>query len=310
MADAGVSLPQLVADRGVWSMLKARLLRIVSVSYALLIFYVIDILLSNLSIGDIREAAAIVDFAFTLIAWAVFCLLTLNVYAIASHAAASLLGERELSTLTLATSFSWAVHLLSMVITLLYIILFFISSLICLLLGFYLFASRVYAFAIVTCAMLVIQIAVLVSYIRGGEEFVVFLLGEQYLPDGIESTVVPLQDTSPMEEGGGIPDGNGGVSVSSLSTTTTTSTVTVPVNVLLSMRSALSGAASFGTPSASAADGAYSALSAEDSVHDLHTSMIVVTGEPAFFPASMVVVTGVPVFFPVAGQHEGSTNII
>ena len=308
MADAGVSLPQLVADRGVWIMLRARLLRIVSVSYALLIFYEIDILLSNLFLGDIREATAIVDFAFTLIAWAVFCLLTLNVYAIASHAAASLVGERELSTLTLATSFSWAVHLLSMVITLLYIILFFISSLICLLLGFYLFATRVYALAIVTCAMLVIQIVVLVSYIRGGEEVVVFLFGKQYLPDGIESTVVPLQDTSPMEEGGGIPDGRGGVSVSSL---LTTSTVTVPVNVLLSMRSALSGiAASFGTPSASAADGAYSALSAEDSVHDLHTSMIVVTGEPAFFPATMVVVTGVPIFFSVAGQHEGSTNII
>lgn len=91
--------------------------------------------------------------------------------------------------------------------------------------------------------------------------------------------------------GGGSSVRNGSVSVASLSTTTTTSVATAPVYVLSSMRSALSGiAASLSTPSASVADGAYFALSAEDSVHGLHSSM--------------VVVTGVPVFSSVEGQRE------
>ena len=214
-AEADVSLTQLGGDRGALAVLWARLSRIVLVSYGLIIFYGIDFTLFEIDIlVDLRliskeyadfsfwlirskpEVSYIVVRALTLTALAVFCLLTLNVYDIASHAAASLLGERELSSSTPATSFSCGVHILSIVTILLYNIIFFISSLICIVLGFILLIQDGYAFFIASYAILMYQIALLVCYIRGDEEIVVFLLGKQYLPDVNPSTLVPLQDSS------------------------------------------------------------------------------------------------------------------
>ena len=218
-AEADVSLTQLGGDRGALTAFWARLSRIVLVSYGLIIFYGIDIILFEIDIlVDLRLLSnEYADFSFwlirskpdvtyvavralTLTALAVFCLLNLNVYTIASHAAASLLGERELSSSTPTTSFSWGVHTLSIVTIFLYDVLFFISSLICVVLGFILLIQDGYAFFIVSYAILMYQVALLVCYVRGSEKIVVFLLGKQYLPDGNPSTVVPMQDSSPIED--------------------------------------------------------------------------------------------------------------
>ena len=285
-AEAGISLSQLGRDRHGWSLLWARLLRILLVSCAIFFFFITDTLLASQLLRGNEGAYPFISYTFSLMTVFALWFVSRDVYTMAYAA----VPQQGLSTSTPPTLSLWA-HLsrigsfLRAAIYLCQLTSFFMA-----LVGF----SYVYdqnARSIVLYTTVVIQIAVLVFLILGGKQALVFFVGEQY--------VSPLQAASALsiEGGGGSSDRNGDVSVASLSTTTTTSAVTAPVNMLSSMRSALSGiAASLSTPSASVADGAYSALSAEDSVHGLHSSM--------------VVVTGVPVHAPVAGQREGSTNII
>ena len=105
------------------------------------------------------------------------------------------------------------------------------------------------------------------------------------------------------ERGG---DGGGGASqtevktataVSTFSTTTSTASVTSPASVSLasSMRNAINGISSVFTAPL-AADGAYTSLSSDESVHGS--------------PSPMNIVTGVPVPAPVTAQQQGTTNWI
>ena len=306
-AKAGVSLSQLVADGNAWIMLGARLFRILLVSCAVTTLYGIDLLLSCQLLTDNQRTSGayyIITNVVTVIVTIVLLFVNFDVYAIA-YAAVSRVEQSELSTSTPATPSSWARisrigRLLLVLATLfLYQLLLLSSSIICIVLVGLMYVEHRYAFSIMSYAAVVIQIAVVVFLIRGGKQAVVFLVGEQFPPASTLPTEVPMQASLPIEGGEGSSEGNGIVSVTSFSTATTTSAVTPPANALSSMRSALSDLAanlSLSNPSAYVADGAYSALSAEDSIHGLHSNM--------------VVVTGVPVIPRVAGQREGSTNVI
>ena len=81
---------------------------------------------------------------------------------------------------------------------------------------------------------------------------------------------------------------------STFSISTTTTQVTAPVGVFASARNAITGMTQ--GLSASPADGAYSALSSDESVHGHHPSM--------------AVVTGVPVSSPITAQQQGTTHWI
>ena len=283
-AEAGISLIQLGRDRGGWTLLWARLLRILLVSCAIFFFFITDTLLASQLLRGNKGAYTFISYTFSLVALFALWFVSRDVYTMAYAA----VPQQELSTSTPATLSFWA--RLSRIGYFLFVIIALnlcqLTSLFMALVGFSYVDDR-YAFAIMLYATVVIQMAVVVFLILGGKQALVFFVGEQYVSDG----------TPCIEGGEGSSDGNGVVSEASLSTTTTTSIVTAPVTVLSSMRSALSGiAASLSTPSVSVADGAYSALSAEDSVHGLYSSM--------------VVVTGVPVHAPIAGQREGSTNVI
>ena len=284
-AEAGISLTQPGRDRGGWSLLWARLLRILLVSCAIFFFFISDTLLASQLLRGNEGAYPFISYTFSLMTVFALWFVSRDVYTMAYAA----VPQQGLSTSTPPTLSLWA-HLSRIghfIFVMAAMCLCQLTSIFMALVVF-LYVDDQYAVLYTT---VVIQIAVLVFLILGGKQALVFFVGEQY--------VSPLQAASALsiEGGGGSSDRNGDVSVASLSTTTTTSAVTAPVNMLSSMRSALSGiAASLSTPSASVADGAYSALSAEDSVHGLHSSM--------------VVVTGVPVHAPVAGQREGSTNII
>ena len=306
-AKAGVSLSQLVADGNAWIMLGARLFRILLVSCAVTTLYGIDLLLSCQLLTDNQRTSGayyIVTNVVTVIVTIVLLFVNFDVYAIAC-AAVSRIEQSEQPTSTPTTPSSWArisrigSLILVLATLLLYLLLLLSSPIICIVLVGFMYVEHRYAFSIMSYAAAVIQIAVVVFLIRGGKQAVVFLVGEQFPPASTLSTEMPMQATSSIEGGEGSSEGNGIVSVTSFSTATTASAVTAPVNVLSSMRSALSGLAaniSLSNPSASVADGAYSALSSEDSTHGLHSNM--------------VVVTGMSVFTPVAGQREGRTNVI
>ena len=73
-----------------------------------------------------------------------------------------------------------------------------------------------------SCAVVVIQIPVVVFLIRGGKQAVVFLMGEEYPLASTPSTEVPMQAASSVEGEEGSSDGRGGMSMTSFLITTTT----------------------------------------------------------------------------------------
>ena len=80
-----------------------------------------------------------------------------------------------------------------------------------------------------------------------------------------------------------------------IATTTTTTSVNAPLSMLTSIRNTLGGITpGFAAPSA--ADGAYSSLPSDISVHGSRTPMNIVTG--------------VPITPPVTAEQQGTTNWI
>ena len=100
-----------------------------------------------------------------------------------------------------------------------------------------------------------------------------------------------------VRSGGGVRKMNADAdsAAAAICTTTTTTTVTAPLSMLASIKKAFDGiAAGFTAPSA--ADGGYSSLSSDISVHDS--------------PSPMNIITGVPVPAPFTAEQQGTTNWI
>ena len=261
-AKAGVSLPQLAVERGAWGMLGAHLFRNFLITNALTAFFITDVLLMYKLLGDNQRALRIVTHAMTLVFMVALYYLNrgsvIFIQAFANHVGDSPSTFNPATPLTLARILKC-----TGVIFLLTVVCFsFVPLSICysLLVVSMSFEYR-YAYFIMSYAAVVIQIAVVVFLIRGGKQAVAFLAGEQFPPASTLSTEVPMLAASSMEVEEGSSEGRGGVSMTSFSTTTITSAETAPVNVLSSMRSALSGLAaniSLSNPSASVTDGAYS----------------------------------------------------
>lgn len=111
--------------------------------------------------------------------------------------------------------------------------------------------------------------------------------GEGLAPSAPTATAVMMPPT--LVGAGGEAEAKSTFSIS-----TTTTQVTAPVGVFASVRNAITGMTQ--GLSASPADGAYSALSSDESVHGHHPSM--------------AVVTGVPVSSPITAQQQGTTHWI
>lgn len=183
-------------------MLGARLLRIVLVSCALFLFMVSDERLASELLENNQYALSMVINALIVIAVPVYGLLMWRLHTIAIHVAISIWTAFSLWKTALSYddtdyefTFTYFEFLLMiafpMGILLLYIIL-------CLLviapLEYFLDSKYRYALYIMSYAAVVIQIAVLVFLIRRGKQAVVYFVGEQYVSDGTQCTVVPLKD--------------------------------------------------------------------------------------------------------------------